>query len=432
MSSSRRKKKKKQANQVNIKQAAKPTPKAPEAESLKEEDPALDQGEQVAFSAEDETDVDKDAIYDSNIADQSTQEQAMDEQRGTLESDSDKDPDQEELQDEAEEETPRESLPEEQPQDPTLPDLPEKEQVENPGKSELQDLEESKKLLESMNKAKQAIQKVGRSTADFSKKAGQKAVVCAKQICEKAPVYAQKTGKILKKVKPRYWIAGGSVVVAALIALLMVGIFSWEWFGLIIHQRPVAGTWSMEQAQPATFLTLREDGSAIVSTDGLSVKGTYNLLEDDRITFHVATQEVDVWVGDFHYWATDAGLTLTRIGEGASSETEDAEQGNVLQFSKQQEDVTQVPVPETPKVDPDLIGSWSDVSENVTYTFQANGTLVIDFRGAYYNATYAAQDGQLEIITYLPGQQSEQESNEYTIADGMLSFSNMELLKNTD
>lgn len=413
MSSSRKKKKKKQANQVYIKKAANLIVESTENKSVKGENPMVEREERESFSTENKTAVEIDSLCTPDACKEEELEQA----------DFDREPDGKEYDVEATADEPKE-----QPSSVRSPEEPEPDNMQ--GKEEKQagqsnkELPGGNKLPEVWDTTKRTMQKIGRKTAELGKVAGCKAQACSKKIWEKAPVCA----KALKKVKPRYWIAGGAAAAAALIALVMVGIFCWEWFGIIIHQRPVAGTWSMEQAQPATYLTLREDGTAIVSTDGLSVKGTYNLLEDDRITFHVATQEVDVWMGDFHYWATDAGLTLTRLGE-ETSENEQDQTGNVLQFSRQEEDVTCLPVPKNPKVDPELVGTWSDVSKNVTYTFRSDGTLVIDFRGAYYNATYSAQKGKLEIVTYIPGQQSKQESNEYAIENGMLSFSNMELLK---
>ena len=101
----------------------------------------------------------------------------------------------------------------------------------------------------------------------------------------------------------------------------------------------------------------------------------------------------------------------------------------VLQFEKQESDITQPSGIETPIIDETLLGSWTDESETVTYTFQQDGSLTIDFRGAYYNAVYTAQDGVLDITTYIPGSESWEESNPYTIEENMLSFSNMELFK---
>lgn len=190
----------------------------------------------------------------------------------------------------------------------------------------------------------------------------------------------------------------------------------------------------MEQAEPAFYLTLREDGTAIVTNNGLSIQGTYNLFEDDRISFHVATELQDAWAGEFRYWATDTGLTLTRIAKESPQDTAesgsvDAEMENVIQFEKQESDITEVPVPENPTVDDQLIGSWSDVFQTVTYTFRSDGMLTIDYQGAYYNATYSVEDGQLAVTTYIPGEQSVQDTNPYTIADGLLTFGKIELIK---
>ena len=225
-----------------------------------------------------------------------------------------------------------------------------------------------------------------------------------------------------------YRIAGFAALGVALFTVLLVGIFSWEWFGLVIHQRPVAGTWLMEQTEPATYLTLQEDGTVIVTTDGLNVKGNYNILENDILCFDVSAGNMDVWAGDFKYWATDTGLTLTRVSTDSEQDPELAIE-NVLQFEKQESDITQPSGIETPIIDETLLGSWTDESETVTYTFQQDGSLTIDFRGAYYNAVYTAQDGVLDITTYIPGSESWEESNPYTIEENMLSFSNMELFK---
>lgn len=240
--------------------------------------------------------------------------------------------------------------------------------------------------------------------------------------------YVRKFYKYFQNIKLSYRIAGFAALGVALFTVLLVGIFSWEWFGLVIHQRPVAGTWLMEQTEPATYLTLQEDGTVIVTTDGLNVKGNYNILENDILCFDVSAGNMDVWAGDFKYWATDTGLTLTRISTDSEQDPELAIE-NVLQFEKQESDITQPAGIETPIIDENLLGSWTDESETVTYTFQQDGSLMIDFRGAYYNAVYTAQDGVLDITTYIPGSESREESNPYTIEENMLSFSNMELFK---
>ncbi len=240
--------------------------------------------------------------------------------------------------------------------------------------------------------------------------------------------YAGKAWQSFRNIKLCYRMAGLAVAGAALIAVVLAGIFSWEWFGLVLHQRPVAGTWMMEQTEPATYLTLREDGTAIVTTEGLNVKGDYHILENDILSFDVSTESMDVWVGEFHYWATDTGLTLTRVNM-EEEQAPDLTMENVLQFEKQETDVTEPTGQAAPVVDEALIGSWSDESQTVTYTFQEDGSLTIDFQGAYYNAVYTAEDGQLDIVTYIPGGESREESNSYTIEENMLTFSNMELFK---
>lgn len=240
----------------------------------------------------------------------------------------------------------------------------------------------------------------------------------------------RKFWKRLQNIKLCYRIAGMAAVGVALFAVLLVGIFSWEWFGLVIHQRPVEGTWLMEQSEPITYLTLREDGTAIVTTDGLNVKGDYHILENDVLSFDVSAGNMDVWTGDFQYWATDTGLTLTRISMEAGQHSEPTME-NVLQFQKQESNVTEPAGQETPVIDESLLGSWTDESRTVTYTFRQDGSLTIDFQGAYYNAVYTAKDGTLDIITYIPGAESREESNSYTIKENMLSFSNMELFKDS-
>ena len=201
--------------------------------------------------------------------------------------------------------------------------------------------------------------------------------------------YVRKCYKHFQNIKLSYRIAGFAALGVALFTVLLVGIFSWEWFGLVIHQRPVAGTWLMEQTEPATYLTLQEDGTVIVTTDGLNVKGNYNILENDILCFDVSAGNMDVWAGDFKYWATDTGLTLTRVSTDSEQDPELAIE-NVLQFEKQESDITQPSGIETPIIDETLLGSWTDESETVTYTFQQDGSLTIDFRGAYYNAVYTA------------------------------------------
>lgn len=217
-----------------------------------------------------------------------------------------------------------------------------------------------------------------------------------------------------------------SVVVLAALVVTFVALYLG---GAFERNGSVVGSWQTESSTGNMYLTLQEDGTAIMTSQGLSVAGTYNLLEHDICAVNITAMGEAVMVEQFHYWATDTTLTFTRLeadSQPAASESE----ANTLKFTKLEADITQVAPPSTPQVDASLVGTWSDIDAEMIYTFRADGTMEqqITRADAYISGTYMAQNGKLTVLNIVGGDGTTT-AYTYEIADGILNLNGIELAK---
>lgn len=243
-----------------------------------------------------------------------------------------------------------------------------------------------------------------------------------KPVYRPARRYAAKTsqplGKALPSRKAMIGIISAVVVVAAALVCFLAFFLN--------RQQPIEGSWEIQTGDAATYLTIYEDNTVIVTTEGYNATGTVERREGDVLSFRVATATQSVLTGDFGYRSTKDTLTLTQQQEeGAAGEASE------MVFARLEKDVTQAEPPQPVEINPALVGVWSDEQGKLRYTFEADGLMRTELitLDVSVNGTYSAKDGVLTLGRLENGQITKQDT-EYSInAQGNLVIGKIEFMK---
>lgn len=177
---------------------------------------------------------------------------------------------------------------------------------------------------------------------------------------------------------------------------------------LVLHNTP-AGVWAVEGSEEAgAYYVFDNNGVAQMVTGTVSYKGTYSLQEatgdsGQKINLYIPVGYSAIQ-GDFDYTLTGNIFTgrkfVISAGEGQELKlVSSALPENTLEPAKDR------------KTDDKLIGSWKlkDSQNSVTYTLNADGTIVLESDSMRIAGVYTIKDGKIVTTYVMAGQNNDME-----------------------
>lgn len=177
---------------------------------------------------------------------------------------------------------------------------------------------------------------------------------------------------------------------------------------LVLHNTP-AGVWAVEGNESSgAYYVFDNNGVAQMVTGTVSYKGTYSLKEATGDT----GQKINLYIpvgysaiqGDFDYTITGNIFTgrnfVISAGEGQELKLVSSSlPENTLEPAKDR------------KTDDKIIGSWKlkDSENGVTYTMNADGTIVLESDSMRIEGVYTLKDGKIVTTYVMAGQNNDME-----------------------
>lgn len=213
------------------------------------------------------------------------------------------------------------------------------------------------------------------------------------------------------------------IIIGVILASVLLGVISF------IFNRNILGSWAIVSPNgPAAVLSFKSDGNLYVSMGSLTQGGGSYIIKDNKNMQLAVGLEGLTTLTDARYNISGniiTGKTLT------------------IEFDKTQ--LTLVPVkssvtlPDSKnfEVHPDLLGTWSDSTGMLRYTFRDDGVYlmekVADGSELLFSitGTYSINDNKMDRVFLVSSTgESKTMSGEFSIKDNILTIDNMYLYKN--
>ena len=164
----------------------------------------------------------------------------------------------------------------------------------------------------------------------------------------------------------------------------------------IFFSNSVVGTWKYDkdgEGKETYALVLNDDGTAKYTTGSSEVRGTYKVNGSDSINLNIKAGDNDILSGDFSFHVS-GGLASKSLNLFDSK-------GQSMKLVQYKLEDTVHPVSNF-VADKDILGKWAygTDSENATYEFKDDGTMVMTAGNVTMTFTYAVNDGIIKFMQY--------------------------------
>lgn len=196
---------------------------------------------------------------------------------------------------------------------------------------------------------------------------------------------SEETAAAPAKVKNKHIIQVPLIIAAAILVCAVLAFFAWK----VFFNNSIVGTWvvkdpvsttdeaSSETSSPdeaektVTYYTFYENGRASMKIGTMEVSGTYEVTQGQDGTQNLSVSIYYYFTGEYTY--TISGNALTGRQLVLNNET----QQQTYSFESADMPVIKMEPSKDFEKNDDVIGTWNESDYNMTYTFNADGTVQI-------------------------------------------------------